>query len=44
MDDTTRATINAFLAHYETLVIATEHEGQPFVTLDTTHAGKEQRV
>src|ERR1700694_860223 len=32
MDDTTRATINAFLAHYETLVIATEHEGQPFVT------------
>lgn len=32
MDDTTRATINAFLAQYETLVIATEHEGQPFVT------------
>ena len=32
MDDTTRATINDFLAHYETLVIATEQEGQPFVT------------
>jgi nitroimidazol reductase NimA-like FMN-containing flavoprotein (pyridoxamine 5'-phosphate oxidase superfamily) len=32
MDGTTRATINAFLAQYETLVIATEHEGQPFVT------------
>ncbi len=32
MDDTSRATINDFLAHYETLVIATEHEGQPFVT------------
>lgn len=32
MDETTRATINSFLAQYETLVIATEHEGQPFVT------------
>lgn len=32
MDETTRATINKFLAQYETLVIATEHEGQPFVT------------
>ena len=32
MDDTTRATINQFLAQYETLVIATEHKGQPFVT------------
>jgi nitroimidazol reductase NimA-like FMN-containing flavoprotein (pyridoxamine 5'-phosphate oxidase superfamily) len=32
MDDTTRATINRFLAQYETLVIATEHKGQPFVT------------
>ncbi len=32
MDDTTRATINNFLGQYETLVIATEHEGQPFVT------------
>ena len=32
MDDTTRATINAFLAQFETLIIATEHEGQPFVT------------
>ncbi|HEU0000466.1 MAG TPA: pyridoxamine 5'-phosphate oxidase family protein [Ktedonobacteraceae bacterium] len=32
MDETTRTTINSFLAQYETLVIATEHEGQPFVT------------
>lgn len=32
IDDTTRATINQFLAQYETLVIATEYEGQPFVT------------
>lgn len=32
MDETTRTTINQFLAQYETLVIATEHEGQPFVT------------
>ncbi|HEY6540325.1 MAG TPA: pyridoxamine 5'-phosphate oxidase family protein, partial [Ktedonobacteraceae bacterium] len=32
IDETTRATINTFLAQYETLVIATEHEGQPFVT------------
>ena len=32
IDETTRATINQFLAQYETLVIATEHEGQPFVT------------
>ncbi|GAC1565429.1 MAG: hypothetical protein NVS3B14_03090 [Ktedonobacteraceae bacterium] len=32
MDDQTRATINRFLAHFETLVIATEHDGQPFVT------------
>jgi uncharacterized pyridoxamine 5'-phosphate oxidase family protein len=32
MDDTTRETINKFLAQYETLAIATEHEGQPFVT------------
>ncbi len=32
LDEATRATINQFLAHYETLVIATEHEGQPFVT------------
>ncbi len=32
MDDTPRATINDFLAQFETLVIATEHEGQPFVT------------
>src|SRR6266853_6773811 len=32
MDDTTRETINTFLAQYDTLAIATEHEGQPFVT------------
>ncbi|HVB72135.1 MAG TPA: pyridoxamine 5'-phosphate oxidase family protein [Ktedonobacteraceae bacterium] len=32
MDDQTRQTINHFLAQYETLVIATEHEGQPYVT------------
>jgi uncharacterized protein YhbP (UPF0306 family) len=32
MDDTTRETITAFLAHYDTLAIATEHEGQPYVT------------
>ncbi len=32
MDDTARETINKFLAQYETLVIATEHEGQPYVT------------
>jgi len=32
MDGTTLETINNFLAQYETLAIATEHEGQPFVT------------
>src|SRR5579863_3983190 len=32
IDETTRTAINTFLAQYETLVIATEHEGQPFVT------------
>ena len=32
IDETTRTTINQFLAQFETLVIATEHEGQPFVT------------
>ena len=32
IDETARATINQYLAQYETLVIATEHEGQPFVT------------
>jgi len=32
MDETTRATINRFLAQYETLLIATEDAGQPFVT------------
>jgi len=32
IDETTRTTISQFLAQNETLVIATEHEGQPFVT------------
>jgi len=32
MDDAARNTINRFLAQYDTLAIATEHEGQPFVT------------
>jgi general stress protein 26 len=32
MDDSARDTINMFLAQYDTLAIATEHEGQPFVT------------
>jgi pyridoxamine 5'-phosphate oxidase-like protein len=32
MDDTTRETINKFLAQYETLAIATELDGQPYVT------------
>lgn len=32
MDNTTRERINQFLAHHETLIIATEHEGQPYVT------------
>src|SRR3989442_4768827 len=32
MDDTAREIINKFLAQYETLAIATEHEGQPYVT------------
>ena len=32
IDETTRTAINQFLAQYETLVIATEQEGQPFVT------------
>jgi nitroimidazol reductase NimA-like FMN-containing flavoprotein (pyridoxamine 5'-phosphate oxidase superfamily) len=32
MDDTTRETINTFLAQYETLAIATELDGQPYVT------------
>ena len=32
MDTTARDKINHFLAQYETLVIATEHDGQPFVT------------
>lgn len=32
MDEIARETINKFLAQYETLVIATEREGQPFAT------------
>jgi hypothetical protein len=32
MDDSVRGTINMFLAQYDTLAIATEHDGQPFVT------------
>ncbi len=32
MDDTERHIINSFLAQYDTLAIATEHNGQPFVT------------
>jgi Pyridoxamine 5'-phosphate oxidase len=32
MDDSARDTINTFLAQYDTLAIATEHDGQPFVT------------
>src|SRR5215469_10412633 len=32
MDNLARDTINTFLAQYDTLAIATEHEGQPFVT------------
>jgi nitroimidazol reductase NimA-like FMN-containing flavoprotein (pyridoxamine 5'-phosphate oxidase superfamily) len=32
LEPTTRATLINFLAQYDTLVIATEHEGQPYVT------------
>ena len=32
MDDSVRNSVNMFLAQYDTLVIATEHDGQPFVT------------
>jgi hypothetical protein len=32
MDESERDIINSFLAQYETLAIATEHNGQPFVT------------
>ena len=32
MDDSARETINMFLAQFDTLAIATEHDGQPFVT------------
>ena len=32
MDDSARDTISIFLAQYDTLAIATEHDGQPFVT------------
>ena len=32
MDESARDTIKMFLAQYDTLAIATEHDGQPFVT------------
>jgi hypothetical protein len=32
MEDPARDIINTFLAQYDTLAIATEHDGQPFVT------------
>src|SRR5215467_8482092 len=32
MDDAIRETINAFLAQYDTFAIATEDQGQPYVT------------
>ena len=32
MDNITRETIDKFLAQYDTLIIATEHEGQPYAT------------
>lgn len=32
MDNSTQAYIAAFLTQYDTLAIATEHEGQPYVT------------
>ena len=32
MDDLTQGYIGAFLAQYDTLAIATEDEGQPYVT------------
>src|SRR5205807_2897020 len=32
MDNTAREAITKFLAQYDTLVIATEHEGQPYAT------------
>ena len=32
MEDSVRETINNFLAQYDTLALATEHDGQPFVT------------
>src|SRR6266566_1290162 len=32
MDQTVRETLMSFLAQYNTLAIATEHEGQPYVT------------
>lgn len=32
MEDFSRDMINMFLAQYDTLAIATEHDGQPFVT------------
>lgn len=32
MENTTRELINTFLAQHDTLAIATEHDGQPYVT------------
>jgi len=32
MDDSARDTLNLFLIQYDTLAIATEHDGQPFVS------------
>lgn len=32
MDDSAREVISTFLAQYDTFAIATEHDGQPFVT------------
>jgi len=32
MDDITRETITTFLAQHDTLAIATEQQGQPYVT------------
>jgi len=32
MDEQTRSTLQAFLAEYDTLLIATEHEHQPYTT------------
>lgn len=32
MDEVTRATVETFISHYHTLMIATAYEGQPYVT------------